>query len=148
MLLARGVKTVSDLTSLGEQGLPPYLGCARAWYLSNIRHKTHVKAVLHLFPVLAFVICTAGAQAADGKALFAEHCASCHGADGKGRTPAGKKLGAKDLTESKAADADIIRQILDGINDAKGKARMPAFREKLSTDDASALTAFVKTFRK
>jgi len=108
----------------------------------------HVKPALHLFPVLAFAICTANTQAADGKALFEEHCASCHGADGKGRTPAGKKLGAKDLTESKAAEADIIRQILDGTKDTKGKARMPALREKLSTDDASALAAFVKTFRK
>lgn len=107
-----------------------------------------VKAAAHLLSALVFAICTAKSQAAGGKALFEEHCASCHGPDGKARTPAGKKMGAKDLTESKASEADVIRQILDGTKDSKGNARMPAFREKLSVDDVSALAAFVKTLRK
>src|SRR4051812_1536484 len=63
-------------------------------------------------------------SAANGEEVFATHCASCHGADGKARTPAGKKLRVKDLTQSKLADTDVEKQILSGTQDAKGSARM------------------------
>jgi mono/diheme cytochrome c family protein len=88
------------------------------------------------------------ALAADGSELFTTHCAPCHGADGKARTPAGKKLGAKDLSESKLADADIEKQILTGTKDPKGNERMPPFKAKLAPDEVAAVVAFVKTFRR
>lgn len=92
---------------------------------------------------------TGGAvHAADGAELFITHCAPCHGADGKARTPAGKKLGAKDLSESKLADADIENQILAGTKDPKGNERMPSFKAKLAPDEVAAVVAFVKTFRR
>jgi mono/diheme cytochrome c family protein len=87
------------------------------------------------------------ARAADGLELFVTHCAPCHGADGKARTPAGKKLGAKDLSESKLANADIEKQILAGTKDPKGNERMPSFKAKLAPDEVAAIVAFVKTFR-
>jgi len=68
--------------------------------------------------------------------------------DGKARTPAGKKLGAKDLSESKLADADIEKQILTGTKDQKGNERMPSFKAKLAPDEVAAVVAFVKTFRR
>ncbi|MSU23630.1 MAG: c-type cytochrome [Opitutus sp.] len=84
---------------------------------------------------------------ADGAELFLTHCAPGHGVDGKARTPAGKKLGAKDLSERKLADAEIQRQILTGMKDAKGAERMPSFKAKLTSDEVAATAAFVKTFR-
>jgi hypothetical protein len=45
--------------------------------------------------VLAGVVAV---RAADGWAVFASPCARGHGLHGKARTPAGKKLGAKDLS--------------------------------------------------
>jgi mono/diheme cytochrome c family protein len=87
------------------------------------------------------------AFAASGVEMFAEHCASCHGSDGKGRTPAGKKLRVKDLAASKLADHDIEKQIVNGTQDAKGNARMPEFKTKLSPDEIAALVAYVKTLR-
>ena len=85
---------------------------------------------------------------ADGAAVFAARCAACHGLDGKARTPAGKKLGAKDLTESKLADEAIRVQIREGVRDKKGASRMPAFKAELAPDEIASLVAFVKTFRR
>ena len=41
------------------------------------------------------------ANAADAKAPYEKDCAKCHGADGKGETKMGKKIGAKDYTDAK-----------------------------------------------
>jgi cytochrome c len=41
------------------------------------------------------------AAAADAKATYERDCAKCHGADGKGDTKMGKKLGCKDYTDAK-----------------------------------------------
>ena len=96
-----------------------------------------------LLPVLA----VAG-RAADGPALFADNCASCHGLDGRARTPAGKKVHARDLTLSKLTDAEIEKQIREGTKDRGGRVAMPAFKDQLSDDDIKALIAVVKSFRK
>lgn len=86
--------------------------------------------------------------ARSGQVLFEEFCTPCHGTDGKGRTPAGRKLGAKNLSESKLADAEIEKQIVNGTKDARGVDRMPSFKEKLTAGDVAALLAYVKTFRR
>ncbi|MBI2947117.1 MAG: cytochrome c [Verrucomicrobia bacterium] len=79
--------------------------------------------------------------------LFNKECASCHGKDGKARTPVGRKLGAKDLKESKVSDAEIEKQILEGKKAKDGGYTMPAFKEKLDPDEIKALIAFIKKFR-
>jgi cbb3-type cytochrome c oxidase subunit III len=86
--------------------------------------------------------------AANSQEVFEANCASCHGADGKGRTPAGKKLRVKDLAVSQLASSDIEKQIVNGTQDAKGNARMPEFKTKLSPDEIAALVAYVKTLRR
>ncbi len=79
--------------------------------------------------------------------LFEDKCAPCHGVDGKARTPAGKKLGAKDLSESKLEETQIERQIRDGAKDQRGAEKMPPFRDKLASAEITALVGYVKTFR-
>ena len=110
----------------------------RSWRVLGLR-------LLNVFLALA-----AGAllRAADGPTVFADHCASCHGPDGKGRTPAGKKIGAKDLAESRIKDEAIALQIADGVKDQRGADRMPSFKSKLTPDEIAALVSFVKTFRR
>ncbi|MHB9008776.1 MAG: c-type cytochrome [Limisphaerales bacterium] len=88
------------------------------------------------------------ARAAEGKGLFIRHCGSCHGADGKAKTPMGAKLKAKDLAESKLSDVDLDKLLQDGRRDEKGNLRMPAFKEKLTGEEIRSLITLAKTFRK
>ena len=91
------------------------------------------------------------ARAADGKALYEEKCAKCHGADGKGETKMGKKLGAKDYSDAKVqaelTDDAAIKAIKEGVKDKEGKILMkPA--ESLSESDAKELLAYMRKFKK
>lgn len=105
-------------------------------------------AVRRLAWYVPVLLCTAAALADPaGKELFENNCASCHGIDGKARTPMGKKLGAKDLAASTFTDAQVEAQIRDGKKDARGSEKMPAYRERLSAADISAIVAYVKAFR-
>jgi mono/diheme cytochrome c family protein len=87
-------------------------------------------------------------RGADGEELFAKYCASCHGKDGKAQTPIARKLGVKDLTQSKLTDAEIQKQILEGKRDEHDKEKMPAFKTKLSDDEIKSLVTVVKELRK
>ncbi len=89
--------------------------------------------------------------AADGKALYGEHCAKCHGADGKGETKTGKKLGAKDYSSAKTweglTDAAALKAVKEGVKDKDGKVVMkPA--EGLTDADAKAVVEYMKTLKK
>lgn len=88
------------------------------------------------------------AHAADGQIIFLANCTPCHGEDGKGRTPQGKKLHAKDLTVSTLADADIEKQIVVGSKDRGGVSRMPSFKTTLTAEEITALIAYLKTLRR
>jgi|SRR5215469_5730288 len=91
------------------------------------------------------------ARAADAKATFEEQCAKCHGADGKGQTKMGQKLGAKDYTDPKVQadlkDDEAIKAVKEGLKNADGKTLMkPA--EGLSDDDIKGLVAYIRSFKK
>ena len=50
--------------------------------------------------IIAIIVASSGAAfGADGAALWAQNCASCHGKDGSGNTTMGKKLGLKDYSQ-------------------------------------------------
>ncbi|MEO8427477.1 MAG: cytochrome c [Verrucomicrobiota bacterium] len=88
-------------------------------------------------------VCAAGAEE-----IFGKHCASCHGKDGKARTPIARQLGVKDLTQSKTSDGEIEKQVTEGKKDDRGNQKMPPFKDKLSPDEIKSLIQFVKGFRK
>jgi mono/diheme cytochrome c family protein len=97
-------------------------------------------AALILALVLAFGMATALAQGTAGKdlkAFYQQNCAGCHGADGAALGADGKKLKGRDLTnpdwQGKAKDDDMVATILGGK--FFGLA-MPAFKDKLSADEA------------
>lgn len=87
-------------------------------------------------------------HAGDPKELFDKICAPCHSKDGTAQTPAAKKLGVKDLSQSKLTDAQIVQQILDGKLDPKSPSKMPPFKEKLTREETESLVPVVKAFRK
>ena len=88
------------------------------------------------------------AVAGEGTELFNKICASCHSKDGTAQTPAAKKLGVKDLSQSKLTDDQISYQIREGRQENQTVSKMPAFKDKLSSDEVKSLIAVVKTFRK
>jgi mono/diheme cytochrome c family protein len=92
------------------------------------------------------VLLTGTGLAADGAALWEKNCASCHGADGKGDTKAGKLTKVKDLTAADvraALNRDHVRQTIEqGVTDKDtGKSRMKAYKDKFSAEEIDALTA-------
>jgi len=82
-----------------------------------------------------------------GKEVFTANCIPCHGPDGRARTPAGRKLHANDLTESKLTDDEIRKQVNEGRKDQRG-ALMPPFKDVLKPDQIDAVIVFVKSLRK
>jgi mono/diheme cytochrome c family protein len=82
-----------------------------------------------------------GAAAATPPDLYRANCASCHGADGSGNTPAGKQLGVRDLRSGEVrgmSDAQLRNVI------ANGKGKMPGFGKKLGGDQINQLVARVR----
>ena len=80
---------------------------------------------------------------ADGAATFKSRCAPCHGQDGSGNTPMGKKLQAKALGSAavqKLSDAELQKLISDG------KGKMPGFAGKLPPAEITAMVKVVRTF--
>lgn len=78
----------------------------------------------------------------DGASLYtANKCATCHGADGKG-----KIKDARDFTDAewqkKASDPELAAVIRNG------KKPMPPYGDKLSAAEITALVAYVRTFGK
>lgn len=90
-------------------------------------------------------------SAADAKENWEKHCAKCHGADGKGQTKMGQKLGIKDYTDAKVqegfTDDQAFKAIKEGLKDTDGKTLMKA-AEGLSDDEIKALVKFVREFKK
>jgi mono/diheme cytochrome c family protein len=79
----------------------------------------------------------------DGAAIFKSRCSPCHGADGSGNTPMGKKVGAKALGSpevQKLADAELQKTV------ASGKNKMPEFGSKLSAQQISELVKVIRGF--
>src|SRR5436305_3118158 len=85
--------------------------------------------------------------------LWKAKCASCHGADGKGQTEQGQKMGISDLTDAKwqqsQNDAQIKKAITEGVNKEEGgkKKEMEPFKDKLSPEQIDALVAYVRTLK-
>jgi mono/diheme cytochrome c family protein len=81
----------------------------------------------------------------NGQALYAQHCARCHGGDGKSKTALGKNFKAPDLTTSRVQARSNTR-FTSSIK--KGRGNMPGFSKKLSAQDIVALIAYVRSFKK
>ena len=99
----------------------------------------------------AFAAAALSASAADAKATYEKDCAKCHGADGKGDTKMGKKLGAKDYTDAKVQaelkDDTAVKAIKEGLKDKEGKVLMKPI-EGASDADIKGLVAHMRTFKK
>jgi len=114
----------------------------------NMNERLMKKRLLSIGMVM---VAAMAATAADAKATYEKDCAKCHGADGKGQTKMGQKLGAKDYTDAKVQaelkDEAAVKAIKEGLKDKEGKVLMkPA--EGLSDEDIKGLVAYIRAFKK
>jgi cytochrome c6 len=82
------------------------------------------------------------AVAADGSETYHGKCVACHGADGVGATPMGKKFKLRDLRSAdvqKQSDADLNAVITNG------KPPMPAFGKTLDPAAVTGLVAYIRS---
>ena len=97
---------------------------------------------------LAATLSTKGAEA---KENWDTLCSKCHGADGKGDTKMGAKLGAKDFTDAKVQaeikDDAAFKAIKDGLKSSDDKTLMKPF-DTLTDDEIKALVAYVHSLKK
>lgn len=77
-----------------------------------------------------------------GEKVYKAKCASCHGADGAGATPAGKATKARDFCsdEVKKETDDEWTQII-----LKGKSKMPAYDKKITDAEVKDVVAYIRT---
>ncbi|MBZ5653168.1 MAG: cytochrome c [Acidobacteriia bacterium] len=101
-----------------------------------------------LTAVVIVVVAVTGSTplaAQDGPTLYKTKCAMCHGADGKGETPMGKKLNIRDLGSpevQKQTDAELTTII------SKGKGKMPPFEGKLTAEQIGQVLAHIRELGK
>jgi mono/diheme cytochrome c family protein len=117
---------------------------------SQLKQK-HIMKKLFMLGIAAMAMAALSARAGDAKALYDQSCAKCHGAEGKGDTKMGQKLGAKDYSDAKVQDAlkddAAFKSIKEGLKDKDGKTAMkPA--EGIADDDIKGLVTYMRTFKK
>jgi len=100
--------------------------------------------IIALIAVFALSSATCIFAQDDVAALYKSKCQVCHGPDGKGDTPAGKKVGVKDFHSPEVArmsDAELFEIT------RKGKDKMPSYDKKLTDDQIKALVKYIRSLK-
>lgn len=121
---------------------------------SNRAQTTENKRImknLFMLSVAAMALATLSARAGDAKAIYTDTCLKCHGADGKGDTKMGQRLGVKDYSTAAVQDAlkdDVaFKSIKEGLKDKDGKNLMKA-SDGIADEDIKGLVTYMRTFKK
>lgn len=82
---------------------------------------------------------------ADGKDVYLDQCAVCHGEDGLGKTAKGRKLKVKSVKDTigKESEAEMIKIVTEG----KG-VDMDSFKAKLNPEQIKAVVAYYRGLAK
>ena len=111
-----------------------------------MKTKSMSKIICLATMVTAPVLLFAGTRADDkSAATYKAKCATCHGADGRGDTPAGKSTKARSF-----ADPEVVKvsdDDLAGIIE-KGKAKMPAYGKSMKPDEIKNMVAYIRSLAK
>jgi mono/diheme cytochrome c family protein len=107
------------------------------------------KLALLAIPAAFALALTTNAFAADGKTVYSDSCAKCHGDDGKGQTKMGEKLGCKDYSDAKVQDAVTDDQAFKSIKEGMKKDEKTLMKpSELSDEDIKASIAYLRTLKK
>ena len=105
---------------------------------------------LFLLGAIVGVTAVLNASGADVKETWDKTCVKCHGADGKGQTKMGQKLGIRDYTDPKVqaafTDEEAFKALKDGLKDKDGKTQMKPV-EGLSDEEIKGLVQHVRKFK-
>ena len=130
-------ETIVESITNGRMGVMPALGAA----LGDGRRRRTSSPTCARCPGCR----TTALKAQLGKAMFAQNCAACHGADGKGN----QALGAPNLTDKiwlyGSSEATIAEGINKGrnVNVTAGTTTMPAFKDTLGPAKIQLVAAYV-----
>jgi mono/diheme cytochrome c family protein len=102
--------------------------------------RVHVKTAV-MVAVLAVASSAAGAEPELGKNVYAQKCAACHGADGKGNAKMQEKLKVEipKLTDRISKSDAELYQLLQ-----EGKKPMPSFK-RLTKEESDAVIGYVRS---
>jgi mono/diheme cytochrome c family protein len=97
--------------------------------------------------LVLFVIAACGANetsnSVDGKTLYAEHCARCHGPDGRPDAMMVARMGVRDLT-SPELRARITPLLVEGqMRQGSKNGLMPSFTGGLRDEQFKAIAEYV-----
>jgi cytochrome c6 len=105
-----------------------------------------LKVIQGMCTLVVAIMFLASAKADDkSAALYKQKCATCHGAGGKGDTPAGKSMKVRSL-----ADPEVAKMSDDELAGAigKGKGKMPAYGKSMKPDEIKAMVAYIRSLAK
>jgi mono/diheme cytochrome c family protein len=92
----------------------------------------------------------AAADETDGRAIYADACAACHGEDGRGRTATAIDVPLPDFTDCQIAtsepDSNWLPLIAHGGTALGLSTSMPAFDGALTPEQQRAVLAYVRSF--
>jgi cytochrome c6 len=103
------------------------------------------RGVMLITLALSLAIWSKPAAADDAAPTYKAKCAACHGADGKGDSPIGKKMGLRDFASpevQKMSDGELTTIIADG------KDKMPSYKKSLKPEQIKDLVGYVRSLGK
>ena len=104
----------------------------------------------HVLSLVALVLlpAAAGAQTADGKAIYLKSCKECHGVLGKPTKASLRKYDSiPDFSLSAFFAGKEDAALAKPVRDGKGRD-MKGFKDKLSIDEIEAVSRYIRTLAK
>jgi cytochrome c oxidase cbb3-type subunit 3 len=89
---------------------------------------------------------TAAQTLEQGREVYIQNCARCHGGDGLGKTRLGLSVEAPDMTDPRWQSRRSRRRMTQSV--VKGRGQMPAFAGKLTRDEIASAIAYVRALKR